>query len=300
MQRSALAVTVLILVAAGGVVHLRRAPAPLPVDEAVRRYRQSQLIASPDPAAAPTPSADAAAQPAETQRSAASRRSQSRGTPGSAVSPAPKAAPTSGQLPKPGVYSYRTSGGEQVDVLGGSRHDYPATTTVTITHEGCGYSQRWQPLEQRWDERRICPGPSGDLLRTIDSYHEFFRDGDRRTFTCDPTTLTRPPASAPPGTSWQGKCVSGPTTAINRGSVVGRERIDVAGASIETIHIRVDVQVSGDQTGSSRVDGWAIPETGLVVREIATTTTDSQQPPFGNVRYHEEYEIVLLSLEPRQ
>ena len=41
------------------------------------------------------------------------------------------------------------AGIEEVDVLVGARHDYPASTTITYSRAGCGSEERWQPLEGR-------------------------------------------------------------------------------------------------------------------------------------------------------
>ncbi|HEX7096593.1 MAG TPA: hypothetical protein VF183_11965, partial [Acidimicrobiales bacterium] len=49
----------------------------------------------------------------------------------------------------PGVYVYRTSGSERVDALGGSTHDYPEQTTITVTHDEPCARLRWDALSQR-------------------------------------------------------------------------------------------------------------------------------------------------------
>jgi len=175
---------------------------------------------------------------------------------------------------------------------------------VTIRYAGCGYDSRWDALQQRWDERRVCPGSSGDRLISYTTYHEFFNHPDLRLFTCDPGSLTQPPSSAPAGTQWQIRCHSESqeqsVVATSTGVIVGHETLTIGGKAVDTIHIRVDSTISGAQTGTSRHDGWGDPSTGLVVREAATTDTDSQQPLFGSVHYHEQYEIDLTSLKPQQ
>src|SRR5262245_38590154 len=51
--------------------------------------------------------------------------------------------------PAEGVYVYRTTGYEKTDALTGSRHGYPARTTIEVRAAGCGFVMRWQPLRGR-------------------------------------------------------------------------------------------------------------------------------------------------------
>ena len=59
------------------------------------------------------------------------------------------------------MYVYDTAGFETTDALTGGRHDYPAQTTITVQDAGCGSVQRWQPLDQRWDETETCRVDAG-------------------------------------------------------------------------------------------------------------------------------------------
>ena len=51
--------------------------------------------------------------------------------PSTTASPTTVAPPAS--CPQPGVYTYTTTGSDGVDALGGARHQYPATTTLTVS-----------------------------------------------------------------------------------------------------------------------------------------------------------------------
>src|SRR5207302_4116999 len=113
------------------------------------------------------------------------------------------AAPT--PLAAPGVYIYDTVGGEDVSVMGGSHHDYPRQTTVTVTATGCGRTLHWDVLQGRWDEIATCStGPEIDVAR-FSTHHQFFGINDERVYDCPAGTVLRPGASSP-GTTARGTC----------------------------------------------------------------------------------------------
>lgn len=291
---AAVAAATMIAGTASVFVYLRAAPTPLSVDDAIERFRSSRSSGGP---ATPEPSPPG---PEAGERSRASR-----GTVGRAAStPPPASAPPPPEgadpLPAEGVYVYDTDGWEDVDVVGGQRHDYPERTTVTIRHDGCGLVERWDALEERWDERETCPRRGGGTwLRGFRSYHEFFRHGDMREFVCEEGSVASP-ASKRPGATFSGRCTSGTTEASYTGEVVGRDVLTVGGERVETLHVHVETEISGEQTGSSVRDVWGDPRTGLVVRERSKIVSHSQQPVFGQTRYREEYENKLTSLEPQR
>src|SRR6266540_4252461 len=207
---------VVVLVTAIGFVSLRTAR-PLSIDDAVRRFRATQTDA--DVTVGPTQASDSTDQAGGRRESAARKASLNVSLPRRARSPGASA------LPREGVYAYATSGWEQVSIPGG-RHDYPESTTITLRHGGCGTITRWDALVERWDERETCPSPAGEQLRSLTSYHEFFRHGERLTYRCSPGSLARP-AIASKGERWGGSCTSDGSTATFQGVVIGRERLSV-------------------------------------------------------------------------
>jgi hypothetical protein len=279
---------VVVLGAAMGLVFLRSAQ-PISVDEAVRRYRETQPTVS-DVKVRPTRPSRSTDHPAVLQgpttpkASPKETRSRAAGSPG---------APT---LPGEGVYVYGTSGWEQVSMPGG-RHDYPASTTITVRHAGCGVTTRWDALVERWDERETCPSAEGEQLRSLTSYHEFFRHGERLVYRCRAGSMARP-STAQARARWSGACDSDGSAARFQGVVIGRERLSVGGRQVETVHIRVDTSISGDTTGTNVHEDWLLPDSGLLIREISITDADVRGP-FGTVHYKEHYELALASLEPR-
>lgn len=299
----------LLLVVQCTVVVARNADdaAPLAVADAVEQFRttraQAQTSTTPTSlpgAGAPTAApADASADPSPNE------------TPTSTVAAVPTAADPAGPqpslagatpseerpLPAAGVYSYRTEGYEEVDALGGQRHDYPAETTVTYTPEECGFRERWAPLQDRYDERMVCPGPGGDEARWFESQRAFFGRSDTRRLICDPASLARP-VPAEVGARWSFRCVDDRTDARSEGTVVDIAPFDVGGTSVPAVHLRISSVVSGDNATTSELDIWVHAENGLVLRR--TSVLDGRSPsPGGDVSYTERYTIELLSLTPR-
>jgi hypothetical protein len=275
-----------ILLIAVGFASLRGASTPVDVGTVVERFRAAKTRPLRS-----APSGQKRVKSIEsTQRSATGRTAAY--TPMDAKSESRRR-----PIPAEGVYVYATTGGDDVDVLGGSRHTYPAETTITVSHGGCGFVERWDALAERWDERESCQTPQGDMLRRTTSYHEFFGHGDERTLVCDGFTY---PAAVQPGSSWTMRCASENTTAVITLTAVGFEDVDVAGTAVRCVHVRAEEKIGGEQDGTGVRDVWGSEEFGIEVRERSTLTSYSNQPVFGRTRYHESYEIRLNSLEPRR
>lgn len=269
---------------AGGFVYLRGGSTPVPVGSAVERFRARGSTVVELEADAPSPTEVEASQAIGPQVRVPASVEVARG-------------PTGRPRPAEGVYVYATTGGDEVDVLGGSRHTYPAQTTITVRHAGCGLVERWDALEERWDERESCRRPGGDTLKRMTSFHEFFGHADQRTLHCTGFTY---PAGFQPGASWVSRCASENTTAESKLTAVGWEDLDVAGEPVRTMHVHVETKLSGEQVGTSVRDVWGSSETGLVIREHTKLESFSNQPVFGRTRYREEYDIRAMSLEPRR
>jgi hypothetical protein len=198
--------------------------------------------------------------------------------------------------PAPGVYLYDTTGEERVDALGGATHAYPAVTAVTVTPTACGFDERWDALEQRWDHVRVCSDAAGQRLEAVENYHEFFGRGDRRSFTCDPRSFARPP-STEIGYTWTTRCSGDDGWFTGRGETLGMETLTVGGVAVETLHYRVEVETHGGSRGAAVHENWIIASTGLVVRRRGSVDSVADSL-IGNVRYQESYELRLRSLEP--
>jgi len=117
-------------------------------------------------------------------------------------------APRRRELPAQGVYVYTTDGSETIDLLGGSTHTYPERTTLTISHSGCGLHQRWTPLDERWEEERLCVTDAGLERHEMEAHHEFFGIADDQLYRCT-AGYVMVPADTTPGTTWTTSCDSG-------------------------------------------------------------------------------------------
>jgi hypothetical protein len=198
-------------------------------------------------------------------------------------------------LPDPGVYRYRTTGDESIDVLGGAHHTYPAESTITVTPDGCGVRLRWDVLQERRDEWRLCPTPAGLAEAWTLQYHEFFKQPDPEELVCPADTLLLP-IEPVAGAAWDAACTLANTPEPQHFEVVGHETVTVAGAPVAAIHLRQSVELGGDNFEHTTTDWWLAP-TGLPLRSVQTKSSRSSSP-IGPVTYSEQYTIELESLEP--
>lgn len=220
-----------------------------------------------------------------------------------APAPAPGPAPTAAEVPTPpfpaeGVYVYDTTGFESVDVLGGARHDYPAQTSIVHRREGCGATETWQPFEDRRDVRQLCAEPGRHRLDFFDATRSFFGRTDTRRLECDEGASAFV-AGAKPGDVYEFRCTQEGADAANRLEILGTETVVVGGQAVEAVHSRATSTVTGGASGSSDIESWVHPDTGLTLKRISVL--DGSEPgPGGTAHYHEEYTLVLRSLEPRR
>lgn len=281
---AAIGTAVVLALIAGGLLYVRGGSTPVPFDEVVERFRE----ASPAPASSPARSQpeEAASAPVVSTPAPRSVRSAKTSKPPPARPTAPRA------LPPEGVYAYSTNGYDEVDVLGGSRHTYPDRTTISVRHDGCGLIERWDALNQRWDERESCRTPSGDRLKRTSGYHEFFRQGDTLTMMCDGYIV---PVDARPGDSWTSRCASEKTVTTSTTTAIAVEDVTVDGKRVAALRLRVESKITGEHTGRRESNVWESSDSGLVLKEQTETRTKSEE-----AAYIEQYELSLESLRPRR
>jgi hypothetical protein len=202
-----------------------------------------------------------------------------------------------GQPGDPGLYVYTTTGFESTNALGGSRHDYPAQTFVTIQPGGCSSIVRWQALEQRWEEWDYC---SDGSLAGWDVFNEWFGVSNLEEWACPQP----PKTTGAPGETWVAQCsvagssqVSGSTEESTTYEVVGYETLTVGGEQVETLHVRISSSSIGETVGSGTTDVWTVPGTQLFVRKVASSTSITNTR-IGKVEYSEELQLDLISLYP--
>jgi hypothetical protein len=285
----AAATTALVMVA--GAWYISRGPREVTVDGAVESFRRDATIAEATPAPASAKPAPAArAEQAPKPKAPASAKQ-----PPAAAAAAPQAQPSTFVPPREGVYVYATDGYEETDALSGARHDYPASTTITNRKAGCGWTSRWQPLQERWEESEFCETPQGTRLKRYTMYHEFYRRGIREDFACD-GFVQKP--GARPGDTWTMTCKSPQSTAKGTNTVVGIETMNVGGKPIKAVHMRYDLTVSGANSGRMIQDRWLSEQPRAMLRMTQDADLDVDSP-FGKTGYREKFRIDLRSLEPR-
>lgn len=213
---------------------------------------------------------------------------------------------TTKSLPKTGVYMYSTTGSESANAPGlpSSGSQYPETTAMTVFSEGCGQDWRWQPLTDRYEDLVVCRSPDGALmLQSRFDAEQFYRDNDRRNFSCTTDSVFLP-ARPRSGETFGGRCTnggnsnSGGLTIGYSGEVVGDDALEVGGAQVPTVHLVLTEQMTGDTIGSGTESLWLDSQTGLVVEESRTEKTRSESA-VGWVPSTESFSLKLLSLSPK-
>ena len=200
-------------------------------------------------------------------------------------------------LVDPGVYLYRTMGGESIDALGGTTHEYPASTTITVLPDDCGVSLRWDVLVERWERWRLCVGTDGVVLQPDGGvyFHEFYGRSERERLACDrPVPLV--PVDRAPREPVQLVCRLQDRPWMPVWEVLGRTTRKVDGQDVDVQHVRMTVR--DDDDFWERIDAdWFLADNGLPVA-IRWSKASRSPTLVGPVEYEEEYELRLESFDP--
>jgi hypothetical protein len=197
---------------------------------------------------------------------------------------------------EPGVYRYRTTGSERVDALGGTVHQYPAETVLTVTASGCGVWLRWDLLEERREEWQLCTTADGVALQPVGSvYHEFYGVGEIEELRCDRAVVVVPQADSAPPVALQ--CMLADLPWLPVWEVLGRDTVVVDGSDVPAWHVRMTIDDNDEYPEQTTIDWW-LAANGLPLRMTSTTSSTSDSDLVGDVRYEEEYAAELVSLDP--
>ncbi len=211
-----------------------------------------------------------------------------------------RAASAASSTPVPtGVYLYSTTGSESVSALGGTTHDYPARSTITVTEAPCGMALRWDVLRTRSVTWRVCAAPAPGAAQRLTGWserHQFFGQDDATDWTCSPADWL--PAAGAPGEARPYRCDGGDTVQSGTLTVVGTEAVNVGGARVRAVHLRIAQDDAGAARGRILDERWLEPRSGLPVR-LRYRVRSVNDSPVGDVTFTEEYDLRLLSLEPR-
>jgi hypothetical protein len=295
---------VLTLLAGVGTLVLRRLDRtrPVTVDEAVDRFR-SQSPSPPGPSgpsgAASTPTAAPGSATPGATPTGSTGPGAGPGMTGTTRLPGATAAPGDRRTPE-GVYVYATTGHETADAgVPTARHDYPAQTTMTVTHGGgCGAHVRWDATADRWDDVADCVSANASRITAYTSFHRFFGQSERRDYTCSGTSYLRPP-STKPGYRWAFDCVTKGAKAHTEAVLVGTERVAAGDGTVDALHVKFDTTLTGSSKGTNPSEFWLVVDQPFVVRQAGRVDADVTTE-FGTIRYHEEYDLRLTSRTPRR
>ncbi len=200
------------------------------------------------------------------------------------------------ELPPPGVYRYRTSGGENLSI-GGISRSFPRATHMIVTDRGCATMQ-WEPLEQHVESMVACPTAGGALsIAAAPSYEEIAGIKTTTDIRCPAGTYLVPPRPVV-GQRWRTTCHSPGQTVVFAGTVVGFSSVDVGSRNVPALHTRLTLSFSGTQSGINPNDYWVSLQDGIILRQMETVRVSQAAGPLGSVHYGEKMAITLTSLTP--
>jgi hypothetical protein len=188
--------------------------------------------------------------------------------------------------PLDGVYTYRTRGGESLDVLGGRRHRYPDTTTITVVEIPPCVRLRWDVLAGRSTTWTLCSGSGNVALRSLNEVHSFFGHTDRTLYACSGDSRFR--------------CRSRHSFETGQESVAGSVRLEIGGVRVRALRVHMNADLSGGNRGVEMVDWWLLPGKDLPLELVVSSRTSRPEPLIGQAHYQEDATLRLVSLTPKR
>ncbi|MEA2715815.1 MAG: hypothetical protein QOI99_132 [Actinomycetota bacterium] len=194
-------------------------------------------------------------------------------------------------LPVPGVYRYRTTGGERVSFLD-YRREYPAVTPRVVTRRGCGIREEQLFLVQHIEYYDRC----GERLVGYGTDIAFWWTHGTQDFACTGGSFDG--AGMKPGDRVGWECHDEDTRAGQTTEYLADETVEVDGRPLPARHTRWTTAFEGATKGTAVVDDWFDVATGLVLRETRTIGLRVGSPFVGDISYIDVSEYVLLSTTP--
>ncbi len=205
----------------------------------------------------------------------------------------PEAAVPVEGLPVPGVYRYRTTGGERVSFLDYKR-DYSPVTMRIVTRRGCGVRETQLFLVQHVEYYDRC----GERLVAYGTDIAYWWTHGTQDFRCDGGSFDG--AGMRPGDRVEWDCADEDTTAHQITEYVGDEEVEVDGRRVPARHTRWTTIFSRATEGTAVVDDWFDPRTGLVLVERRNIGLRVGSPFVGELAYIDVSDYVLLSTDPER
>jgi hypothetical protein len=194
-----------------------------------------------------------------------------------------------------GVYLYATEGSESINALGGAKHVYPDRTSITVIEVPCGIQLRWSVLEKRSTTWTFCSTTAGVEFRISDERHAFFGQSDHTVYRCSRRLLI--PKKPVAGATSSFTCGSGRNLEVGEARVIGYSTIEVGGRRVRAIRVSHTQTIRSRDSGSETIDWWLDSATALPLR-VELRSRTSRKEWVGLVKYHEDFNLLLLSLTP--
>ncbi len=197
-----------------------------------------------------------------------------------------------------GVYRYAIHGGEDIDAtILSARHNYGGVSTIAITPTSCGVEERWQVLRGRWTEVNLCRTEGGSRVATLRDSHEFYGEVRLNAYVCRGDEI---PAAADqqPGMRWAFHCEDDEASAENVTRVIGVEKLEVDGRSVDAVRSRSIISLEGEVSGTDRREEWRRRSDGLLLRR--TDDVNTSLDILGGADYEERYSLDLISAQPQR
>jgi hypothetical protein len=197
------------------------------------------------------------------------------------------------RLPAPGVYTYRTSGGEGLSLMGVQRA-FPSTTSMIVTGGHCA-TVSWVPIAEHTESTTVCAGVDHALsVPRLVTDESIAGTTTTSTVRCPATAYLLAPAG-PAARRWSATCsLASPAEKVAlTGEALGAATVMVGGHDVSVVHTRLTLSFTGIDGGTNPTDFWIVPSSGLIVREHETVGVTQ-----GGVRYSENMDAVLTGLNP--
>jgi hypothetical protein len=197
------------------------------------------------------------------------------------------------RMPTPGVYTYRTSGSESLNLVGMSR-SFPSSTSMIVADGRCA-TVSWVPITQHTEATTVCNAPNGALtVPKLVTDESIAGSTTTSTIECPASTYLVPPAPSP-GQRWAATCaLASPAEKVElAGRALGQSTMAVGGHTVSVMHTRLMLTFTGTEHGTNPTDFWIVPRSGLIVREQETVGVTQ-----GGVHYTENMETTLTRLDP--
>lgn len=198
------------------------------------------------------------------------------------------------KLPTPGVYTYRTSGGESLNLVGVAR-SFPSSTSMIVADGSCA-TVSWVPITQHTETTTLCTTPNGALtVPKLVTDESIAGSTSTSTIDCPASTYLLPPG-AQAGQRWAATCtqVSPAEKILLAGQALGQSTLRIGGHDVSVTHTRLVFTFTGSaEHGTNPIDFWIVPSTGLIVREKESVAVTQ-----SGVHYSENMEATLAGLSP--